>query len=60
MAAHYTEGSHFGYRWYEQHKVKPAFAFGHGLSYTSFSYSDLVVNWDSVTVKVTNTGDRAG
>jgi len=46
----------------------PQYAFGHGLSYTSFTYSDLEVNPSSfendgrvqVSVTVTNTGDRAG
>ncbi len=36
------------------------YEFGFGLSYTTFEYSDLAVNGDKVTVKVTNTGDRAG
>ena len=43
-----------------------AFPFGHGLSYTTFAYSDMTVSYDAatdrftVTVKVTNTGDVAG
>lgn len=32
----YTEGHHFGYRWYDAHNVTPAFAFGHGLTYGKF------------------------
>lgn len=39
----YTEGLFVDYRWYTAHNVKPAFAFGHGLSWTSFSYSDLTI-----------------
>ena len=30
----YSEKHHFGYRWYDQYDVEPAYAFGHGLSYT--------------------------
>jgi beta-glucosidase len=64
----YKEGVFVGYRWYDQHKIKPRFPFGFGLSYTKFSYSDLEVSVEqtapapSVTVRfrVTNTGKRAG
>ena len=68
----YKEGVFVGYRYYEKEQVKPAFAFGHGLSYTSFDIKDLQVkavgNADSdlkdtvvtVTAFVTNTGDMAG
>lgn len=68
----YKEGVFVGYRYYEKEQVKPAFAFGYGLSYTSFDIKDLQVkavgNADSdlkdavvtVTASVTNTGDMAG
>jgi len=40
----YKEGVFVGYRWYESKQIKPLYAFGHGLSYTTFQYSDLKVS----------------
>jgi beta-glucosidase len=59
----YDEGAEVGYRWFAKTGAKPLYAFGHGLSYTSFDYSDLTVEGgDTVTATftVTNTGERAG
>jgi beta-glucosidase len=59
----YDEGADVGYRWFAKKGEKPLYAFGHGLSYTSFAYSDLIVSGgDTVTAsfKVTNTGKREG
>ena len=62
---HYDEGLLVGYRWYDATGQHPLFPFGFGLSYTSFDFSNLVVqakgahNW-TVTATVTNTGPRAG
>ena len=56
----YREGMYVGYRYYQTAGVPVAFPFGHGLSYTSFAYSDLKASADGVTLTVTNTGDRAG
>jgi hypothetical protein len=59
----YNEGAEIGYRWFAQQHQQPLYAFGHGLSYTTFDYSDLQVEGgDTVTaaLTVTNTGDRAG
>eukprot|EP00051_Salpingoeca_urceolata_P028005 m.484425 g.484425 ORF g.484425 m.484425 type:complete len:780 (-) comp23350_c0_seq1:125-2464(-) len=58
--ATYTERLLIGYRWYTQHKVTPAFPFGHGLSYTTFSYSNLQVSGHTVSFSVQNTGSVAG
>jgi len=64
--AEYTENLLVGYRWYDAMNVTPLFPFGHGLSYTSFLYSDLTVYQSSdsqnVSVEVTiqNTGSREG
>ena len=63
--ANYDEGVFVGYRWYDTRKIEPLFAFGHGLSYTRFEYSQLqappAANGDfDVTVEVRNAGTRAG
>jgi beta-glucosidase len=66
-AVHYKEGIFVGYRYYDTFKVEPLFCFGHGLSYTSFEYSNLNVNVKnaetetvSVTVDIKNTGKTSG
>ncbi|MEG2366019.1 MAG: glycoside hydrolase family 3 C-terminal domain-containing protein [Alistipes sp.] len=64
----YNEGIFVGYRWIDQQQLQPLFAFGHGLSYTTFAYSDVSIDRTSMTTKgsvnvsvtVTNTGNRAG
>lgn len=59
----YVEGANVGYRWYEKQRQRPLFAFGHGLSYTSFAYRNAVVTGGrslSVTFDIVNTGKRAG
>lgn len=59
----YREGADVGYRWYEKSRQQPLFAFGHGLSYTSFAYRNPVVTGGdrlTISVEVVNTGDREG
>ena len=56
----YREGLYVGYRYYDAAKVPVRYPFGHGLSYTSFAYSDLKADADRVTFCITNTGDRDG
>jgi beta-glucosidase len=61
----YKEGVFVGYRWYDAKRIKPAFAFGHGLSYTRFAYRHLRVKRTSVqrarvTLTVKNVGRRPG
>jgi beta-glucosidase len=61
----YSEGLNVGYRWYDSQKIEPEFAFGFGLSYTQFAYSDLRVDTagdytKTVTFTLTNTGKVAG
>lgn len=57
----YKEGIFVGYRWADKEKLKPLFAFGHGLSYTTFEYgkAERLPNGD-IKVSVRNTGSRAG
>ncbi len=64
----YREGIYTGYRYYDKKKIPVLYPFGHGLSYTSFSYSDLKLDEEdfeeedvlALTCRVTNTGNRAG
>lgn len=59
----YNEGAEVGYRWFAQKQQKPLYAFGHGLSYTTFDYKDLKLEGnDTITASftVTNSGARAG
>jgi beta-glucosidase len=46
----YVEGQIVGYRWYDKHAVAPAFAFGFGLTYGTFSYSALAIDAKARTV----------
>ena len=64
----YKEGLYVGYRWVDKEKAHPLFAFGHGLSYTTFKLSDLRESSDRIsrdgnitfTVNVKNTGKYDG
>ena len=60
----YKEGAAVGYKWFDQKGLTPLFPFGHGLSYTTFSYSGLASQVKDgrlhVRFKVTNTGNVAG
>lgn len=56
----YVEGIYAGYRYYDKSGVAVRWPFGHGLSYTSFGYSNLIVKDRKVSVTLTNTGNRAG
>jgi beta-glucosidase len=67
---HYAEGIYVGYRYYDTKKIKPAYPFGHGLSYTNFTYKNLKLSSDKVdldkneplmvSLDVSNTGTVPG
>jgi len=57
---HFTEGLMTGYRHFDAAGLTPAFPFGYGLSYTTFGYSGLTIQGDTVKATVTNTGNRRG
>ena len=63
----YAEGLYIGYRWYDKEEIDPLFPFGHGLSYTSFEYSNLRAippkgnaSVAAFEFEICNTGDVAG
>lgn len=64
----YRDGIFVGYRWIEKERIEPLFAFGHGLSYTTFDIANVRADRTSlattgrlrVSADVTNTGGRAG
>lgn len=70
LQVEYSEKLLMGYKWFDHAKIEPLFPFGHGMSYTSFSYSKLTTKVsksdkkDTVTVKTTvsvkNTGKVDG
>ena len=64
----YNEGIFVGYRWHDKEQLKPLFAFGHGLSYTTFDIANVKADRSTLSGKgririsadVTNTGSRPG
>jgi beta-glucosidase len=64
----YKEDIFVGYRWFDKNKIKPLFPFGHGLSYTTFSYGKVFASEKSLTeenkitisIPVKNVGEREG
>lgn len=61
----FSEGVDVGYRWFDKHNIQPLYAFGYGLSYTSFAYSALHVTPSAdggaeVEFRVKNTGAASG
>jgi len=68
LTVEYAEGIYVGYRHFDKKNITPAFSFGHGLSYSTFVYSDLQVNPQKVapgqpvqvSLSVRNAGSREG
>ena len=64
LTVEYKESIFVGYRWAEKQDIKPLFAFGHGLSYTTFEYGNATCkksgNGFKVSLNVTNKGLREG
>jgi beta-glucosidase len=63
FAVPFPEGADVGYRWFERTSAQPLFAFGHGLTYTTFDYAKLATKGGdglTATFTLTNTGRRAG
>ncbi|RCH90483.1 hypothetical protein CU097_010746 [Rhizopus azygosporus] len=68
MEFKYSEGIYIGYRWFEKEKIEPLFEFGYGMSYTTFEYTDMKIDYVrgsqqypdnlevKVHVKIRNTG----
>ena len=56
----YKEGLKVGYKWFDAEDKQPLFAFGHGLSYTTFAYAGLKASGNEVAFTVRNSGKRAG
>ncbi len=65
---HYAEDILVGYRWFDTKKIEPLFAFGYGLSYTTFELSEIKTDKSTYTTtgkiklscKVANTGNTQG
>jgi beta-glucosidase len=60
LHANYSEKLQVGYRWYTSNNVNPKYPFGHGLSYTTFTYGDFNVNGRTISASITNSGSKAG
>lgn len=56
----YRESIYVGYRYYEKNNIPLNYAFGYGLSYTTFEYSDLKISEHEASFTIKNTGDYAG
>jgi len=63
---YYDEKLEIGYRWYDAHNVQPLFPFGHGLSFTTYSYGAITISGSinsggiKVSLTITNSGKVAG
>ena len=65
LQMNYDEKLLVGYKWYEKKNVRPLFPFGHGLSYTTFEFKDLIISFEEqdeflCSFEITNKGKFAG
>ncbi|RVU96972.1 glycosyl hydrolase [Coriobacteriales bacterium OH1046] len=60
LTSEYREGLYVGYRYFLTNRIPTAYSFGYGLSYTSFTYSDLEIVDEGVEFTLANTGSVAG
>ena len=56
----YSEGVFIGYRAWDKAAATPSYAFGHGLGYTDWTYESIEVDGTTATIRVRNSGERAG
>lgn len=56
----YTEGVFIGYRAWDKAGATPSYAFGHGLGYTDWTYESIELDGTTATIRVRNSGERAG
>lgn len=56
----YPEGVFIGYRAWEKEGKTPSYPFGHGLGYTDWTYESLEITGTTATIRVRNSGERAG
>ncbi|WP_330304312.1 MULTISPECIES: glycoside hydrolase family 3 C-terminal domain-containing protein [unclassified Streptomyces] len=56
----YSEGVFIGYSAWEKAGKTPSYAFGHGLGYTDWTYESIEVDGTTATIRLRNTGERAG
>ena len=62
---YYKEDIFVGYRWFDDRDIEPRYCFGHGLSYTTFEYKDLIITnkddgFPCISFEITNSGKLAG
>ena len=60
FCVHYAEQLMVGYRHFDTNKIEPDYEFGFGLSYSSFEYSDIALEGNTLSFRITNTSERDG